>query len=253
VLTTVWAVAGGDWVRRCAPFLVAVPYAMWQVTSADSFYTAVGAVGMAAVAVALRCRPRIAIALGGVAGLLLGALLYLTYLGLIFAIVPTVVVGTAAWRRRPAAWRTGVGAAVGVVAVVVAFRVAGFWWIDGARRTRTEYWDGTAKFRDWGYFKFANIAVLLVAIGPAAFAGLLRLRDRRLWILPGAALAAVAASHFSQYTRGEVERIWLLFFPWVVIAAGAAAAATARRSAAMWFALQATGAIVLEAALVSKW
>ncbi len=36
VLTTVWAVAGAEWLRRCAPFLVLAPYALWQVTSADS-------------------------------------------------------------------------------------------------------------------------------------------------------------------------------------------------------------------------
>jgi hypothetical protein len=66
-------------------------------------------------------------------------------------------------------------------------------------------------------------------------------------------LAAVAASHVSQYTRGEVERIWLLFFPWLVIAAGSLAARVARRSATAWVGLQAACAIGLQAALVSKW
>ena len=83
--------------------------------------------------------------------------------------------------------------------------MARFWWIDGARQTRTRYWLGIAQFRIWEYFKYANIAVLLVAIGPAAIVGLMRLRDRRIWSLTVGGLAGVAASHFSQYTTGEIE------------------------------------------------
>jgi hypothetical protein len=253
VLTTVWAVAGAAWVRRTAPFLILTPYALWQVTSADAVYAAVGAVAVAALAVGLRLQPWRALATGLVAGLLLGSLCYLTYLGVIFALVPALFLTDAALRRRQAAWRVMAGAVVGGLVVIISFRLAGFWWIDGARRTRTEYWEGTAQFRDWDYFKYANIAVLLVAIGPAAVFGLMRLRDRRMWLLCGGAVAAVAASHLSQYTRGEVERIWLLFFPWLVLAAAAATAAAARRWASVFVGLQAATAIALQAALVSKW
>jgi len=253
VLTTVWAVAGTEWLRRCAPFLVLAPYALWQVTSADSFYTAVGAVGVAVVAVGLRRRSWQAASAGLAGGLLLGSLMYLTYLGVVFALVPVPFIVAAAIRRRAGTWPVLAGAVVGASTVVLGFLLAGFWWIDGARQTRTQYWLGTAQFRTWGYFKYANIAVLLVAIGPAAIVGLMRLRDRRMWLLTGGGLAAVAASHFSQYTRGEVERIWLLFFPWLLIAAGSLAARGSRRSATAWVGLQAACAIGLQAALVSKW
>lgn len=253
VLTTVWAVAGAEWVRRCAPFLVVAPYALWQVTSADSFYAAVGALGVAALAVGHRLRSWAAVLAGLTAGLLLGSLLYLTYLGVIFALVPLLFVGEAVLRRSAASWRVIAGAAGGVAAVVVAFRLAGFWWIDGARRTRSEYWEGTAQFRDWSYFKYANIAVLLIAVGPAAVLGLMRLRDRRMWLLSGGALIAVAASHLSQYTRGEVERVWLPFFPWLLVAAAAVTGVAARRSAAALVGVQAACAVALQAALVSKW
>ncbi|MCU1360990.1 MAG: hypothetical protein JWN99_2279 [Ilumatobacteraceae bacterium] len=252
-LTTVWAVVGPEWVRRCAPFMVVVPYALWQVTSADSVYTAVGALGVAALAVGLRHTGWKAGLAGMVAGLLLGSLLYLTYLGLMFGLVPMMFVMAAAVRRRPGVWMVVAAAVAGVIAVVVGFWLAGFWWFDGVRRTRTEYWEGTAQFRSWSYFRSGNIAVALIAIGPATLVGLMRLRNRKMWLLTGGALAALTASHLSQYTRGEVERIWLLFFPWLVIAAGALAARGARRSAAAWVGLQATCAIVLQAALVSKW
>lgn len=253
VLTTVWAVAGAAWVRRCAPFMVVAPYAVWQVTSADSFFTAVGALGVALVAVGLCWRSWTALLAGLAGGLLLGSLIYLTYLGLIFGLVPFVIVVAALVARRPGGRVVLCGAAVGAAIVVCGFWLAGFWWVDGARRTRTEYWEGTAQFREWGYFKFANIAVLLIAIGPATIAGLLRLRDRRMWTLVASGIVTVVASHFSQYTRGEVERIWLLFFPWLVIAGGALAVRSSHRSAASWLGLQAACAIVLQAALVSKW
>ncbi|CAN5661991.1 hypothetical protein BH18ACT3_BH18ACT3_19780 [soil metagenome] len=252
-LIAVWAVAGGQWVRRAAPFLVVVPYALWLVTSADAVYAAVGASGVAAVAVALRLTSWRASAVGLAGGLLLGSLLFLTYLGVVFVLVPVGIVGVAATQRRLGALWAVAGAVAGGAVVIVAFRLAGFWWIDGARRTRTEYWEGTAQFRSWDYFRFGNIAVALIALGPAVFAGLLRLRDRRMWLLVGGGLAALAVSHVAQYTRGEVERIWLPLYPWLAIGAAALAPRAGRRSAAMWLGVQAVCAILLQAALVSKW
>ncbi len=58
---------------------------------------------------------------------------------------------------------------------------------------------------------------------------------------------AIVASNVSQYSKGEVERIWLIFFPWLV---PAAAVLTRRRG---WLVCQAAGALVLQAWLVSKW
>lgn len=252
-LTTVWAVAGADWTRRSAPFLVVSPYALWQVTSADAFYCAVSALGVMLVALGLRRRDWTAMAAGLGAGVLLGSLLYLTYLGAIFVMMVAPLTVASTVRRRPGTWPTVAGVAAGASAVIGGFAAAGFWWVDGARRTRTEYWDGTAQFRDWGYFKYGNLAAAIIAIGPAAIVGLMRLRDRRVWLISGGALAALAASHLSQYTRAEVERIWLLFFPWLVIAAGALAVRCRPRAAAGWVAVQATSAVVLQAALVSKW
>jgi hypothetical protein len=244
-LVTVWAVAGDAWVRRTAPFLIVAPYSIWLVTSADAFFTAVAATGVAACALALRRRGAVAAVAGAAGGAAIGLLLFLTYLGAVFALVPAVLLVASVVRRRRGA--------LPALTVVAGFAVGGFWWADGVRRTRTEYWEGTAQFRTWGYFGWSNVAVALIAVGPAAVAGLLRLRDRRVWLLSGAALAALAASHLSQYTRGEVERIWLLFYPWLTVAAGALVVHGVRRSGVAWLTVQAGCAIALQAALVTKW
>ena len=74
-----------------------------------------------------------------------------------------------------------------------------------------------------------------------------------MWLLVGSALAAVLVSHMSRYTKGEVERIWLIFYPWIAIA-GAALISRARKwSGAIMVGVQATCAIALQAALLSKW
>ena len=80
---------------------------------------------------------------------------------------------------------------------------------------------------------------------------MIRLRDRRVWLLVAGALLALTAAHLSQYSKAEVERIWLLFFPWIAVAGGVLVAATAR--SAIWVGAQAATAIALQAALVSKW
>jgi methylthioxylose transferase len=55
----------------------------------------------------------------------------------------------------------------------------------------------------------------------------------------------VAVANLSQMSRGEVERIWLPFVPWLALAAPGD-----RRG---WLAAQAGLALLLQAALVSAW
>ncbi len=253
VLVAVRATAGDAWMRRSAPFLIVAPYAIWMVTSADAVFTAVGALGIAAAAEGVR-RPRAqAIGLGMVSGLLLGSLLYLTYLGAVLLIVPMVLVVAAFVRRDPGALWTTASAVVGALIVVGAFKLAGFWWFDGVARTKGEYLDGSARYRVWSYFSIGNIGAALFAIGPATIAGLSKLRSRPMWLLVGSSLAALAVSHLSQYTKAEVERIWLLFYPFLVIAGAGLMSRASRRWGTAWVAVQASSAIVLQAALVSKW
>ena len=64
---------------------------------------------------------------------------------------------------------------------------------------------------------------------------------------------ALVASHLSPYTRGEVERIWLPFFPWIAVAAATTISPTRRLRSGMWVGAQALTAIALQSALVTKW
>ncbi len=262
VLVTLQRLAGEVWMRRAAPAMVVAPWLIWMLTSGDAVFTAVAAAAVALLAVALtatttRSLHTDAIAFAG--GLSFGALLFLTYGAVTFVIVPLAVIGLVAWRShgddRRRAVRTVAIAAGGTLLVVVGFALAGFWWLDGAHATRREYWQGSAQFRTFDYFGRGNLAVALIALGPLTILGLFRLRSWPMWAVVGGGLAALLASHLSQYTRGEVERIWLLFFPWIAVAGGAALTAPGRRR--WWGAVavlaQAAGAIGLQAALVSKW
>ncbi|MPY72608.1 MAG: hypothetical protein GEU92_21510 [Alphaproteobacteria bacterium] len=64
-------------------------------------------------------------------------------------------------------------------------------------------------------------------------------------VLPAAALVAVALADLSQLSRGEVERIWLPFVPWLALAAPGH-----RRG---WLAAQVAVALILQSVLVSPW
>lgn len=258
VLVVVRIVAGRDWVDRCAPFLVVAPYLIWMATSADAVFTALGAVGTAALVAGATRRGWTAASIGAAGGIILGCLLFGTYLGAVFVIVAAIIVVGQAWIRRFAPLAVLAGAIGGAAVVTVAFRAGGFWWFDGLEQTKVEYLAGTSKFRAWSYFNVGNIAAALIAVGPAVVTGVGGLRDRRIWILAGAAMVAIAASHLSKYTKGEVERIWLPFYPWVTLACGSLF--VWRRSpsqrpvgGALWVGVQASFAIVLQAALVSKW
>jgi len=257
VLVTVHRLAGEEWVRRSAPFLVLVPYAIWQVTSADAFMTSVAAAGVAALAIALTTPRRIvAVGASSACGLLLGAALFLTYGAVMFLVLP-VAVTVSRWRRWHRLLLVVVMSCATAGAVALTFRSLGFWWFDGLTELKKQYWAGTAKFRPWTYFTLSNAAVLLIAVGPAALAGIIRLRQRAIWMLAGSVLVASVASTASQYSKGEVERIWLLFFPWIMLAAAPLADPSTTTHGTLrlrtWLTIQATIAILLQASLITKW
>ncbi len=258
VLIAVRVTAGDEWVRRCAPLLIVAPYAIWQVTSADAVYAAIGAWGVASCLLGLRQSRWRAAAWGVLAGTLLGGLLFLTYGGATFLLTPLVPVVVAFRRRAAGALPMLVGAITAGAAVTTGYAVLGFWWFDGAAETRRQYWAGTAQFRPLIYFALANLAVALIAIGPSGFEGLIRIVKQRKAVSQIAPLViggalALAASHLSQYTRAEVERIWLLFYPWLMISGGLLISNEKRRVGAIAVAAQVVTAVLLQAALVSKW
>ena len=231
--------AGEAHARRAAPFLLVSPAAIWMVTSADAIYAGVGAAGVAALLVAIERRSDV---LSVVGGLLLGIGIFMSYGLVLLLAIPCVI---ALERRRV---RPTLIAGVGILAVGVVFAVFGFSWIDGILATRTEYAESIAAIRPYGYFVFANLAAFAIVLGPGPLGGLGGLRDRRLWLLGGSALFAVLVADLSGLSKGEVERIWLPFWPWVALAA-----AGLRSRIRWWLAAQAVVAIGVQTFIGTPW
>ncbi|WP_372791704.1 hypothetical protein [Paraconexibacter sp.] len=218
------ALGGEQAARATAPFLVLLPGAVWLGTSADGLFAGVAAVGIALFTVAATARGtptdpthgrRVAVradVLALAAGVVLGLALHLSY-----GIAPlgAVVIAVAVACR---AWRATVVAGLGVGAVALGFVAAGFWWFDGLAATRELYFAGVASRRPYLEFLLIDLAAFALVVGPAAAVGLARLRDRGTWILCGGALVALSSAALSGLSRGETERIWLPFAPWIVLA-----------------------------------
>ena len=145
-------------------------------------------------------------------------------------------------------------AAIGMIPLFVAFGAFGFSWFAGLEATRHEYLIGAASTRPYSYFFFANLAVLAIATGPAVAVSFARLRDRRAWLLVGGALAVVALADLSGMSKGEVERIWLPFVPWLVLATSALFAGRhAIPTLRTWLALQIACTMVVAVTIWSQW
>ena len=157
-----------------------------------------------------------------------------------------VPIAVAVRRRR---MRPLVIAAAATAVIALAFGAAGFWWPSGLAAARVQYFHGAARFRPQGYFWIGNLGAFALALGPAAAVGVARLRDGRIWLLVGAALLAVALADLSGMSKGEVERIWLPFVPWILVAT----AAFDEASPNGWLALQAAAAVAIQLVVRSPW
>jgi len=180
-------------------------------------------------------------------GLLCGAALFFTYGAVLIAPI-AVAVACAQRRVRPLA----IGAA-GAGLVVVAFWLSGFWWVEGLLATRVRYWDGVASIRPYEYFLVANLAAFALVVGPAAAVAVSRLRRTGPWLLAAAGLTGVVLADLSGMSKAEVERIWLPWAPWVLVATFCLA--TSERSAAprRWLGLQAAAAVAIQVGVRTPW
>lgn len=243
-------VAGEGTARRAAPFLVAAPAAVWIASTADALYAGVGAWAVALVVLATGRRGRGADGLALVGGVLFGVVAMLSYGLVLLAFIPAAV---ALQRHR---FRVLVVAAIGASSVLLAFLGWGFWWIDGLLTTGDRYFEGVGGRRPYAVFVVANLACLAIVLGPAIAVAVGRLRDRAVWLLVGSAAAAVLLADVTGMSKGEVERIWLPFTPWLLVAGVALFSddgARARRLATGWLALQVTAAVVIQTLVNSPW
>jgi hypothetical protein len=224
VLVAVRALGADDLARRAAPFLVVGPAAVWQCVSADGMFAAVSAWGLAALALASRS------AAGDrrwwpwalVAGLLLGGAVMLSY-GLPLLGILAITVLHLGRSGRPL-----LPAAAAAAAVVGTYAALGFNWFAAFDAVHGRYWDGVAHVRPPAYWMWGNLAALVCSAGPLVGAGIAVAWARRRELVAGhgrvvlllatAATVTVAVADASQMSRAEVERIWLPFVPWLLLA-----------------------------------
>jgi rSAM/selenodomain-associated transferase 1 len=244
VLLAIREIAGETRARAAAPFLMLTPAAVFW-SSGDAVFLGVGAWAAALLILSTGRRGRRADLLALAGGALAGAGLFLSYGLVLLGLVPLSV---AVARRR---WRTLAVAALPILAWVGWPLLFGWSWVEASAVTRREYGESLARVRPYGYFVFANPAALLIALGPAVWVALARLRDRRLWVLVGAALVAVAVADLSGLTKGEVERIWLPYMPWITAATGAAFVGSGQRR--RWLAAGVGWALVVQLVVFSPW
>lgn len=256
------ALGDEDAARAAVPFLVLFPGAIWIGASADGLFAGVTAAGAALLAVALTRRRVLP---GLAAGALLAFGLYLSY-GLTLFLLPTLAVVLLARRAGPLAWRA-IGAAVGAgAAVVAAFTLAGFRWLDGYHLVVVRYYQGVASDRPYAYWVWANLALVVACAGPAAAAILRRAAVRAgraallrrpsalsglepAVLLPLAGLAAMLAADLSGLSKAEVERIWLPFAVWPAAGAALLPAPTRRG----WLLAQVVVALLINHLLLTTW
>ena len=240
------AVAGEDPARRAAPYLVLLPAAVYVAISADALYMGIGAWAVAAVVVAIaRADGPATDILALVGGLIFGVVAFLSY-GLVLLGAIPLAVAVARRRLRPLLL-----AGAGFAVVLAAFAAAGFWWFDGLAEVRAQYAGSIARNRPYEFFVFNNLAVLALVTGPAVAIALARLRDPRIWLLVGGGIGAIALADLSGMSKGEVERIWLAFVPWVVVAT--CALPVAPRATRALLGAQAATAIAIEVGVSTLW
>jgi len=156
------------------------------------------------------------------------------------------------------AWRRGRLRVLGLACVPVAATVGlaalgGFWWFDGLAATREAYALSLARVRPYHYFVVANLAAAAIAVGPAVWVGLTRLRRGEGWMLAAGALVAILLADLSGLSKAEVERIWLPFLPWLVVGAAAAFAEASHSARRGWLGAQLAWALLVQALVVSPW
>ncbi|GAA4198766.1 hypothetical protein GCM10022252_49750 [Streptosporangium oxazolinicum] len=245
IALTVRELAGERAARRALPYLALTPASVWIATSMDAFFAGVGAWGVALLVLGGRAGRRGRIARGAGwgagAGVLLGALPYLSY-GLVPYLLIPVVVAVAARVPREVA----LAALAGASAVTAAFAAAGFLWPSGVLATHAEWAADPGAARPYLYFLFANLGVLAMLTGPATAVGLARPGPGGVRAVVAAALVAVLALDVSGVTRGEVERIWVPYALWI----GLAASLTPGRR---WLTAQVVTGSLLQGLVLSPW
>jgi rSAM/selenodomain-associated transferase 1 len=245
VLLTTRELAGERAARTAAPFVALSSIAVFW-SSADAVFLGIGAWAVALLVVATGRTGRRASGLALGAGLLWAAALALSY-GIVLLVSVSATIAVV--RRR--GWLLVVAASPVALAALAA-AAAGFWWVDGLSAARRAYAVSLASVRPFGYFLLANLAAFAAAVGPVVWGWLPRARGGA-WLVAAGAVVAVVVADLSGLSKGEVERIWLPFMPWLVAAAAAVLVDVPAATRRTWLALQLGWALLVQAVVFSPW
>lgn len=197
--------------RRLLPILVLAPYAVWLAVSLDAVTLTLGAGAVAAGVIGSEPRrsPLWAVA----AGLLLGLAALFSYsvgwLGV--SVIVTYFV-----RRRPLL--NMISGAAALLPLALA-QLAGFVWTEGLTAAQADFSLRVEPHRSWLVWALLDVFLLAIACGPAVAASARKIRRTPGWPFVVGAGLAVAFAIGSGLSRGEVERSFLPFFPWLLVAA----------------------------------
>jgi hypothetical protein len=237
--------------RRLLPVLVLAPYAVWLAVSMDAVTLLIGA-GLICCGVLASERDRSwgwAVA----CGLLLGTAALFNY-AVVWLAVSVIAIYFA--RRRPL---LNVFTGAAALLPLALFAAWGFAWPAGLSAAQTDFSLRVGPERSWLLWAVLDLVVLLLACGPALLRAMRRVRLTPGWpFLAGAGLAVVFAIG-SGLSRGEVERAWLPFFPWLLVPAVApwrrpqSDEPHAGPTPHLLVAVGAVSAIVLESVLRTTW
>lgn len=227
--------------RRLLPVLVLAPYAVWVAVSMDAVTAALVAVFVALGVVA--SEPGRHWWWAVLSGVVLGVAGLFSYAVGWLAAIPLVVCFV---RRRA---RTIALSGAGALVPIAIVRALGFVWPDGLTAAQADWSIRVGPYRSWLLWAALDLVVLVVACGPYVVTAARRIRRTPGWPFVAGALVGVAFAVGSGLARGEVERSWLPFFPWLLVPV----AGDDERPSLLLLALGAATAVVLEAVLRSAW
>lgn len=232
--------------RRLLPALVLAPYAVWVAVSMDGVTAALVALFVALGVVGSEPGRRPWWALGS--GFALGVAALFSYaVGWLAAILLIVC-----FVRRRATTIAFVG--VGALVPLALARAAGFVWPDGLTAAQADWSVRVGPHRAWLLWALLDVVVLVIACGPHVVTAARRIRRTPGWPFVVGALVGVAFAIGSGLARGEVERSWLPFFPWLLVpVTGDDDDGEPGRPSLLLLALGAAAAVVIESVLRSAW
>ena len=241
--------------RRLLPILVLAPFAVWIAVSMDGIVLLLAAAFVTLGVVGSSPGRSPIWAFGS--GLILGCDAMLNYA---VAWLGVSMIAIYFVRRRPLLnVFTGIGA---LVPLFVA-EFAGFTWTSGLSSAQADFGARVGPHRPWLLWTFLDLLLLLIACGPPIIRAFRRLHLTPGWPFVVGAGLAVGFALLSGLSRGEVERSWLAFYPFLLIPAVAPShrpldigphSDPDAGAVPLWpIAVGAVGAIVIEAVLRTTW